>query len=180
MNLIPYPSIDTRDDHVFRHVFEPRERWWEVFGDLETWHRDWSTLRSLGCFGDARGWRLAAVAPGGRAVLDTNHTAWLGAAETACIQAEHGRRVFPTENGRTCYVGDGGVTVYVARRGHLVTCFRPAMCVGSRRTPPESTSLAMARVVAGAPDSLRAAVRRLARRASLSIGGSAPSQGDPR
>lgn len=152
MKLRPYASVSERWRKVCKHVFDPSERWWDMFGDLESWQRDWTILRSVGCFHHEDGFRLIGGHPEAEAVAARNHEAWLAAAEAAIDQARAALRVYPTEDLlRICYIGDRGVTVIVGDDGNLATCFRSGGG-GSRVTDA-------ARV--------RGAVRRARRRAML-------------
>lgn len=169
MKLHPYPTLEKRRHKVFKHVFDHRERWWEVFGDLNSWHEQYTVLRGLGCF--AEGWEKAVGDDSGEAALDTTHDAWFDAAEQACDEAVASRRVYPSDKGRSCYVGDAGVTVYASTSRHLATCFRPSQCLGSRLSMTEVTERVDAWAKRKTGFAQRAAVRRAERRASLSAEG---------
>jgi len=171
VNLTPYGDRALRWRKVLKHVFLPGERWWEVFDDLDAWHRGWRVLQGAGCFAAEEGWRATEGSPDAARVLDAYHSRWLAAAGQACDEALAAGRVYPTSRrGRSCYVGEGGVTVYAADGGHLVTCFRPAQTTGSRLSPEASAWLADQRARRRSRFSSRAAVRRAARRASLGAG----------
>ncbi len=158
MKLHPYPKRAERWRKVLKHVFNNAERWWEVFGDLMTWQRDWTILRATGCFHQDEG--HLAIRGDAERVADQNHDGWLAAAERAIDQALAARRVYPTESwDKRCYVGDDGVTVYASNGWRLVTCFRPGQG-GSRISAAQRLDHAKR----------RAAVRRCQRRASLGQG----------
>lgn len=158
MKLYPYPKRTERWRKVVKHVFNIAERWWEVFGDLASWQRDWTTLRATGCFHQDEGHLV--IRGDAERVADQNHDAWLAAAERAVDQALAAKRDYATESwDKRCYVGDDGVTVYASNRWHLITCFRPGR-VGSRISPAQRLDHA----------TRRAAVRRCQRRASLGQG----------
>ena len=175
MKLHPYPEVARRRRKVLKHVFDHRERWWEIFGDLSSWHEEYTVLRGLGCIAD--GWERAVGDASGEGVLDANHARWLGAAETACDEALAAQRVYPSDAGRTCYIGQDGVTVYTSDTQHLATCFRPSQCVGSRRSANEVTQRADARGRRRSGIAQRAAVRRASRRTSLSSDGNSAFEG---
>lgn len=166
MNLTPYPKPEMRRFKVCKHVFDHRERWWEVFGDLVSWNHDWHALRGGGAIpaSDGTAGALDAVPPLA-ARVDAHHERWVEAASRACDQAIAAGRVLPADGERTrCYVGDDGVTVYVARGHFLRTCFRPARAVGARRTAAQAADRAFGRAKSRAN---RSAVRRSLRRPSL-------------
>ena len=157
MKLKPYTQISERWRKVCKHVFNSAERWWDIFGDFQIWHADWTALRVAGCLHQEDGHLQIANRADAREVADRNHDLWLAAAERAVDQAKQARHVYPTKRpDRACYIGDKGVTVYVSQDGSLVTCFRPWVG-GSRGTASQQTERAVE----------RAAVRRSHRRASL-------------
>lgn len=176
MKLKPYKDRTYRREKVVRHVFNPGERWWEIYGSFKEWHADWSTLQREGCFASGEGWLVAGRSKLAAEVLDNHHGGWLSAAEGACDQARDAGRVYPAERRRSCYVGDGGVTVYASPTAELVTCFRPREATGSAMSISESTERADERAQRKSGYFIRAAVRRTARRASLRS--SAGSSGD--
>lgn len=169
MRLEPYPSLAQRRRKVLKHVFDFTERWWEVLhaGDLLAWHRRFETLRVAGCI--AEGWQRALENAEALAVLDEAHAQWLSAAERACDEALAAQRVFP-EGERHCFVGEWGVTVFVAtdppapgddwQTSHLVTCYRPACCVGVGLDEVEATVRAEALARNKSGYFARASVRR--------------------
>ncbi len=157
MHLTPYPKAELRWLKVCKHVFDPTERWWEVYGGLDAWQSDWTTLRAAGCVhGPPDGHLRVATAPGLVELIERHHVHWFEAAKAACAEATAGGRVIATGPDTRCFVGDLGVTVYVAGAHYLKTCFRPAPLRG-RGQPPEQRRR----------ENLRAAVRRARRRASL-------------
>ena len=170
MKLHPYPRRSERWRKVCKHVFDHAERWWEIYGDLPAWQRDWSTLRATGCFHLPEGHQAIAGHPAAESVADQHHDAWLAAAERAADQARAADEVYPNpEPDRVTYVGTGGVTVVVASGQHLVTCYRARW--GGELIPLEEwtrRAVALARQKSGLFE--RAAVRRAARRASLGSG----------
>jgi hypothetical protein len=149
VKLKPYELRTARWFKVRKHVFHPAERWWDLFGSLEDWKRDWDLLRVAGFFNGDEGHRVCVHDDGARRVADRNHDRWLQAAEQACDQAQRAGRVFPQQRGRVQYVGAHGVVVIVADGARLVTSFR------TRLLPHD-------------PDAAdRTAVRRATHRASL-------------
>lgn len=167
MTLIPYSNLALRWRKVCKHVFDPQERWWDVFGDLATWAADWNRLRAACCLDGAEGALRAEGSEAAQEVLARNHDGWVGAAERAVAQARAVGRVFPQDRDKALYVGEQGVTVVVAA-GHLVTCYRPGG--GSARLDDAARTEIAARKAAGkVPEGwqTRAAVRRPLRRASL-------------
>lgn len=162
MRLTPYPSRDLRWFKVCKHVFDHRERWWEVYGDLGAWQRDWTRFRSGGAL-PASDRTVPAIAadPALGEQADRHHIHWFEAAQSACTQADQDGWVLDTDRADTrCYIGNDGTTVYVVRGHHLRTCFRPARAVGARRTAEQARDAAHRRAS-------RSAVRRFQRRASL-------------
>ena len=157
MNLTPYPKAELRWQKVCKHVFNHAERWWEVFGGLDAWQADWTTLRAAGCVhGPPDGHLRVADSPGLVDLVERHHLHWFEAAKLACDQATARGDVFVSGPRTRCFVGDLGVTVYVAAPRYLKTCFRPAPLRGRGR-PPEQRQR----------ENVRAAVRRARRRASL-------------
>lgn len=165
MRLTPFASLATRREKVFKHVFDHRERWWEIFGDLATWHEESSALRGLGCY--LEGWERVLGDARGEAIMDGAHEPWLRAAERACDEAMATGRVYPADEGRLSYVGELGVTVIATMSHELVTCYRPSNCLGSRRSPREVVARADEKARRRSGYFARAAVRRHHRRASL-------------
>jgi len=192
MKLVPYASIAERRRKVLKHVFDHRQRWWEVIydGDLLAWHAPYTALRGVGCL--AEGWQRALDHPAALAIIDEHHEHWLTAATQACEQALAEGRVYP-DGDRLCFIGELGVTVYVAplddgdgddpdgesSRTALVTCFRPACATWSRLDADEATIAADRRARTRSGYFARASVRRRARRTSLSVSNDADSEGSP-
>lgn len=157
MKLKSYPEISERWRKVLKHVFAPTERWWDVFGSLESWQQDWTKLRATGCFHLEEGYRAIDGKPEAEAVANRNHDAWLAAAERAVDEAFVSKNWRMEARGdRMCFVGDRGVQVIATRSQHLVTCFRPGG--GSSRL---SDADRVATVLS------RSAIRRDKRRSSL-------------
>jgi hypothetical protein len=167
MSLNPYRSVAQRRYKVWKHVFDQRERWWEVYGSLPAWSQDWNRLRAAGCDRSEAGGERAKVDPNVVDILDSNHEAWFSEAQRAFVYAQDKGQVFPTRKPSTyCYVGEAGVKVYaVPRDAALVTCFRPVV-VGSRISGAPSLALAYERERTRAE---RAAVRRAVRGASMDV-----------
>lgn len=157
MKIQPYASRTMRWRKVLKHVFNPGEAWWQVFGQLAAWHEDWTKLRTVGVSNREGHHLLVAERPIAVEVLDRNHDAWLAAAERAVDEAILARRVQRDDaRARYRYRGRLGVLVVTSRTNHLITCFRARV---------------HRRAIAGAPTSgrqnERAAVRRDQRGASL-------------
>lgn len=170
MKLVPYERRSLRWKKVVKHVFDKRERWWEITGDFPGWSRDWNLLRAHGALDEPEGYLVCGREQPPLEVVGRNHERWHGAAEVACDEARDAGRVYPTpEPGKACYVGERGVTVYVARGEHLATCFRPRRSVGVRLSMDESTRRAdqRARAMVPAGWDLRRAQRDATRRADL-------------
>ena len=165
MSLQPYPNLAMRRYKVWKHVFEHRERWWEVYGSLPAWAEDWNRLRGLGCDRTDLGAGRAMGDPAAAPLLTAHHDRWFDAACRAVDEALATGRVYSTDRTDVrCHVGHLGVTVYVARHGpSLVTCFRP-LVLAARRRAEDPAALAGDRARA---KSERAGVRRAARGASL-------------
>lgn len=150
MKLTPYPKHEKRWHKVYKHAFNPGERWWELAGGLEHWNRDWNALRVRGFFNGDTPWLQAGTDPNVREIVERWHEIWIEAAGRAVDQAKARRQVEPQADGRRSYVGDKGVTVILAGPDRLVTCYKIVHeAVHSERA------------------SERAAVRRQQRRASL-------------
>ncbi len=146
MRLVPYPEVPARQFKVRKHVFNPRERWYEQGPGLEVWTADWHRLRGFGLLDPATPVGSNAEAA---AILDRWHTVWIEAAGRAVDQGRAAGRV-EWNGDREQLVGDGGVFVVVAGSRRLVTCFKVV-----DEVHPNSMA------------SERMAVRRLRRRASL-------------
>ncbi|GDX83833.1 hypothetical protein LBMAG42_56440 [Deltaproteobacteria bacterium] len=165
MSLNPYPSIELRRYKVWKHVFDQRERWWEVYGSLRSWTESWNSLLAAGCDRSEQGGERAKVEPAAATLLAENHDAWFSEAVRAFAYAQTTNRVYPTRKASTlCYVGEAGVTVYaVTRVSALVTCYRPCV-LGARISSEPTLALAYERERTRAQ---RAAVRRAERGASM-------------
>lgn len=164
MTLVPYPSLELRRYKVWKHVFDHHERWWEIYGSLPEWGRDWNALRGLGCDRTELGAGRAKGEPKAAPLLAAHHEQWFAAACRAVEQALVTGSVYTTDRPDVrCHVGPLGVTVYVARHGpSLVTCFRPLVLEARhRREDPSALAKALART-----KSERAGVRRAVRGAS--------------
>lgn len=146
MRLVPYPSVEARQYKVRKHVFNPRERWYEQGPGLEAWTADWHRLRGFGLRDPEMPVGANAEAA---AILDLWHSIWIEAAGRAVDQGRAAGRVL-RDGDREQIVGDGGVFVVVAGSRRLVTCFKFVDEVHPNSKEGE-----------------RVAVRRLWRRASL-------------
>lgn len=158
MKLRPYPKPAKRWLKVCKHVFNKKERWWEVHGDLETWAADWNQLRVAGCIDTSTPDAHLEVARSERLLdlITRRHDQWLQAAEAACDHALASGRVLESGPDTRCFVGHWGVTVYVAPGNALKTCFRPLEPLRRGASPASQSAQAY-----------RRAVRKAERRASL-------------
>lgn len=183
MKLRPYDDQSKRWHKVCKHVFDTRERWWEILDGIEAWHRAWTVLRAAGCFGQPDGHLNCSKDAKTLETVSDHHDAWLAAAERAVDDAKEMGLVFPNQHPeRAVYVGNAGVLVVLARGKHFVTCFRPGG-FGSGVPPARATQLGIDYAERRTPPgwARRAGVRRASRRASLHTGSqqAAPRDEEP-
>lgn len=177
MKLSPYNDLTKRRKKVLKHVFNLPERWWEVYGDLFSWNKDWNSLRGEGCFNGPDGHSAVAESNTAQTLLDQHHERWLAAAERACDEARARHTVYPDGKAhRVCYVGADGVFVVATDRAILVTCYRPGRghpMSGEERAARVAEKTAAKRL---STTNDRAAVRRGHQRASLNAAASRRSE----
>lgn len=133
LELVPFPRIETRQEHVQKHYYGRFERWFECSGQAHPeWNRDrlivdGIVITNLPLDSDAA------------KTLARGHTYWFDASHGAVKYAVEKGHAYPhKEVGRRVFAGSSGVVVVVAMEnedtsGHLVTAFRPHECAQELR-----------------------------------------------
>lgn len=143
IRLISTSSAEKRVKHTLKHFYNLAERFYELTGDLASWHERWNALRTADALDPNRPERVYTTKAAEEAAR-TGHEDWFAQAEKAVAYAEPTQQSFLVDpTGRYVFVGHAGVLVFTQQHGQqhaLRTCFR---CTPSwrRRQRAESGSL---------------------------------------